>query len=139
MPLTAAQTQSVYEACGLKGNGGTFTIVRFDFYTTMSVLASTYPWTYANAKTAIDAGIATAIAVADGATRLGTHIATFDKWQPLRSVKLNGEVTFSAETEYQNAAQRIIDLVGVQVTPTPFGTAMLQENKGGNRMGRAER
>jgi hypothetical protein len=139
MALTNAQTQSIYEACGLKGQGSTYTIVRFDFFTTQSVLASSYPWTYTQAKTAIDAGIANAITVADGATRLGTHIVNFDKWQPLRSVKLQGEVYFNAETEFQNARERIIDLVGVQITPTPFGTAMLRENGDDNRTGNVRR
>ena len=139
MPLTAAQTQSVYEATGLKGQGSTYTIVRFDFYTTMDVRSSSYPWSYSDAKTTLDTCIANAIAVADGAVRLATHIATYDKWQPLRSVRLNGEVTFNAETEFQNAAQRIVDLVGLQITPTPFGTAMLKENQGGSRTGTVSR
>ena len=139
MPLTAAQIQSVYEATGLKGQGSTYTIVRFDFYTTMDVRSSSYPWSYSDAKTTLDICIANAIAVADGAVRLATHIATYDKWQPLRSVRLNGEVTFNAETEFQNAAQRIVDLVGLQITPTPFGTAMLKENQGGSRTGTVTR
>jgi len=139
MPFSAAATQSVYEACGLKGQGSTYTIIRFDFYSTMDVRSSSYPWQYATAKTTLDTCIANAIAVADGAVRLATHIATFDKWQPLRSVRLGGEVTFNAETEYQNAKERIIDLVGLQITPTPFGTAMLQENNGASRTGRVTR
>ena len=139
MPLTAAQTTSIYEAVGLKGMGSTYTIVRFDFFSTMDVRSSSYPWQYSTAKTTLDACIANAIAVADGATRLGTHIANFDKWQPLRSVKLHGEVSFDAEREYQNAKERIIDLVGLQITPTPFGTAMLQENQGGSRTGSVSR
>ena len=139
MPLSPAATQTIYEACGLKGQGATFTIVRFDFYTTMDVRSSSYPWSYSDAKTTLDTCIANAIAVADGAVRLATHIATYDKWQPLRSVRLNGEVSFNAETEFQNAAQRIVDLVGLQITPTPFGTAMLNEGKGGSRMGSVTR
>ena len=105
----------------------------------MDVRSSSYPWSYSAAKTTLDACIANAIAVADGLTRLGTHIATFDKWQPLRSVRLNGEVSFNAETEFQNAAQRIVDLVGLQITPTPFGTAMLNEGKGESRTGSVSR
>jgi hypothetical protein len=124
MALTDLQKTSIYEAVGLKGMGGLYTVARFDAFSVNDIESTSLQWTYADAKTRVDACIAQAVAVAGGEVRLQSHVATFDKWQPLRSVRLGGEVTFNAETEYQNARGRIIDLVGIEVVPIPLAEAI---------------
>jgi hypothetical protein len=124
MALTPAQTASIYEAVGLKGMGGTYAVIRFDAFSVNDITATSLTWTYAEAKTKVDACIAQAVAVAGGEAKLVLHVATFDKWQPLRSVRLNGDMAFSAETEYKNAKGRIIDICAVEIVPIPLAEAI---------------
>ena len=135
MALTAAQTQSIYAAVGLEGEGNSFTLIRFDFFTTMDVETSEYPWSYGTAKTKVDTAIAAALLVSGAEARLTTHIANYDKWEPYQSVRLVSDVQFDAGREFQLARERICKLVGVEIIPTKWGAKMRAENSGGSRIG----
>lgn len=130
MALTGAQTQTVYEACGLRAQGGSYRLVRFDAFSTSDIEESSLTWDYSNVKSAIDSALSGL--GADAETRLGTYIATCDA-TATSSLKVRGEVEIDHEAEHRKARRRIVDIVGVEVAPRGF------IEKGNARQGRAVR
>jgi len=112
MALTAAQTQTVYEACGLRAEGNTFRLLRFHAFTTQSITESSTSYDYSNVKTLIDTNLAALSTNAE--TQLGTYITKYDD-TATSSVKLRGEVIYDAQEEHKFARDRIVNIVGIEV------------------------
>lgn len=130
MALTGAQTQTVYEACGLRAQGGTYRLVRFDAFSAADIEESSLSWDYSNVKSAIDSVLGGLDS--DAETRLGTYISTCDA-TATSSLKVRGEVELDHEVEHEKARRRIVDIVGVEVAPLRFA------DEGPARQGRAVR
>ena len=114
MALTGAQTQTVYEACGLRAQGGTYRLVRFDAFSSVEIEESSLTWDYSNVKSTIDSALSGL--GSDAETRLGTYISTYDA-TATSSLKVRGEVELDHEVEHEKARRRIVDIVGVVVAP----------------------
>ena len=112
MALTAAQTLTVYHACGLRAEGGTYYLVRFTPYSVTDISDTDVSFDYSGVKTLIDTNLA---ALSDDAnTWLGTHITTYDS-TVTSSFKMKGEVVLDDESEFSKARALIRDIVGVHV------------------------
>jgi len=111
MALTAAQTQTVYEACGLRAEGNTYRLLKFHAFTTQSITESSTSYDYSNVKTLIDANLAALSTNAE--TQLGDYITKYDD-TATSSVKLRGEVIYDAQEEHRFARDRIVNIVGIE-------------------------
>ena len=109
---TAAQTQTVYEACGLRAEGGTYTLIFFSQWSADSMTDSSDDWDYSTVKTAIDSNLGDLSS--DANTRLGTYITKYDD-TATSSIRLQGEVRYDAAEEQRLARNRIVNIVGVEV------------------------
>jgi len=114
MALTDAQKQTVYEACGLRAQGGTYRLVRFDAFSTTDMEDSSLTWDYSNVKNAIDTAVSGLSSAAE--TRLGTYITTYDDTRT-SSLRVRGEVELDDRQEFELARQAIADIVGIEVAP----------------------
>jgi hypothetical protein len=133
--LSAAQTLTVYHACGLRVEGGTYKLVRFHPFSVSTIEDFTLNYDYSAIKTAIDTNLAALSS--DAGTWLGTHITTYDDTLT-SSFKMRGEVVLDDEVEFCKARDAIRDLVGVQVELVDEIEAARNAESGG-RTGRVAR
>lgn len=135
MALTAAQTQTVYHACGLRAEGGSYNLIRFTPYTQTDIGSSSTTWDYSSVKTAIDTNLA---ALSDAAnTWLGSAITNYDSTL-LSSFQMTGEVKLSDPQEFELARNVIRDVVGVHVAPVD-AIESARSDEGQARQGRVTR
>lgn len=115
MALSAAQTISVYHACGLWASGGTRYRYKFNAYSMTDIADMSLTWDYSTVKTKIDLRLAAL--TADEVTWLGTYITTFDDTRS-SSFKKDGSgdgIILDDEVEHKKATEAITQMVGFEV------------------------
>lgn len=139
MALTAAQTQTIYEACGLFAGGSTRYRYKFGAvgmaFEPGNIEGQTLSWSYSSIKTQIDTRIAALSAGEE--TRLGTYITTYDD-TATTSLTLTGEVNLDLPEENENAANKIRQIIGLWVEAVP-GVSPDGENAADSRRGHVAR
>jgi len=125
MALTAAQTQSVYLACGLHAEGGTRYHIIFltNGFTLWGVDSTSSTWVYSDIKTIVDTQLASLSAGA--LAYLGGLISTFDSCLTSSfALKGGGDgIYINEETELEKAREVIVQIIGVKVKPVNIADA----------------
>lgn len=128
MALTSAQKLTVYHACGLRAEGGTYYLVRFTPYTQTDIEDTSISFSYADVKTLIDTQLAALSS--DANTWLGTHLTTYDS-TVTSSFVMKGEVNLDDAQEFEKARAVIQDTVGVHVEAVD----LIEESRGKSARG----
>ena len=117
MALTAAQTISVYHACGLHAGGTTRYRYKFNAYAQTDVASFPNSWSYATVKTALDTRLAAMSS--DENTWIGTHITTYDGalTSSFKKTGLGDGIVLDDDIEKELARQAIVTVVGIEVEP----------------------